>query len=561
MSPQILRALVLLGACALAPCVFAQAQPRLPLPGQVEREFTPPPALRAPPRPLPTVPALPAVPPRAPDVKLTVREIGIEGMTVYSLADVTPYFAPLLGREVTLDDIYKVAAELTAKYVADGYFLSRVVVPAQEIQNESVRLTAIEGYIGEVRFQGAKPGEEAILGAYAERIRAVRPITTRALERYLLLMNDLAGVDARSTLVPSGAGLGTADLVVDFGFTRASGQIGGDNRGSRALGPWRAIAAGDLNSLFGRFDKTRLFASSTLNSEQNYASLYHAEPIGAEGARLALTAWGATARPDPSTLPPGIASSESRSWSAGLFYTYPVVRSRALNLTTRAGFAAEDGQTLVDGVLVTDDALRVLRAGMTFDAADRLLGSNVVDVEVAQGLNAFGARRTETTALPVTTGKSDFTKVTLYAGRLQPLDANWSLFTAVSGQYAFNDVPSLEAFAVGGEYFGRGYDPSEIVGDSGASLKVDLQRELGTIGGIGAVLSGYGFYDLGAVYRRTTLPGQPHRASLASAGIGLRARYRASLYGYVEVAKPLTLTPALEGDKDARVYVGVFATF
>ena len=561
MSLPLIRVLALLGACAVAPWGVAQAQPRIPLPGQVEREFKPPPPLRTvPPRALPTVPALPPRPPRAPDVKLTVREIGVEGTTVYSLADFSPYLAPLLGREVALDDIYKLAADLTAKYVADGYFLSRVLVPAQEIENESIRLAVIEGYVAQVRFQGTKPEHEAMLQAYAANIQKVRPITTRALERYLLLMNDLAGVDARSTLVASRAGLGAADLVVDFSFTRASGQIGGDNRGSRALGPWRVLATGELNSLFGRFDKTRLVASSTLNSEQNYASLYHAEPIGAEGARLALTAWGATARPDPATLG-GLASSESRSWSAGLFYTYPVVRSRALNLTTRAGFAAEDGQTLVDGVLVTDDALRVLRAGMTFDAVDRLLGSNVVDVEVAQGLNAFGARRTETTALPVTTGKSDFTKVALYAGRLQPLDANWSLFTAVSGQYAFNDVPSLEAFAVGGEYFGRGYDPSEIVGDSGASLKVDLQRELGTIGGIGAALSGYGFYDLGAVYRRTTLPGQPQRASLASAGIGLRVRYRASLYGYVEVAKPLTLTPALEGDKDARAYVGLFATF
>jgi hemolysin activation/secretion protein len=560
MPPLVTRAAAVLAACALGPCVWAQAQPRVPLPGQVEREFTPPPALRAPPRPLPERPVLPAVPPRAPDLKLTVREIGIDGVTVYAFAELSPYLAPLLGREVTLEDIHRVAAELTAKYVADGYFLSRVIVPAQEIRNESVRLRAIEGYVAEVRFQGAKPAEEAMLRAYAEKIRAVRPITTRALERYLLLMNDLAGVDARSTLVASEAGLGATDLVIDFSFTRASGQLGADNRGSRALGPWRAIATGDLNSLLGRFDTTRLFASSTLNSEQNYASLYHAEPLGAEGARLILTAWGATARPDPATLG-GLASSESRSWSAGVFYTDPIVRSRTRNLALRAGFAAEDGETLVNDVLVTDDALRVLRAGMTFDAIDRLRGSNVIDVEVAQGLNALGARRTETAALPVTTGKSDFTKLALYAGRLQPLDAQWSLFAAVSGQYAFNRVPSLAAFAVGGEYFGRGYDPSEIFGDSGASLKVDLQRELGTVDGTAAVVFGYGFYDLGTVYRRTTLPGQPQRSSLASAGIGLRARYRASLYGYVEVAKPLTLTPALEGDRDARVYGGLFATF
>jgi hemolysin activation/secretion protein len=559
MSPQLIRAAALVGACALAPRVFPQVQPRVPLlPGQVEREFTPPPALRAPPRPLPKVPALPPVPPRVPELKLTVREIGIEGMTVYSFADVTPYFAPLLGKEVTLEEIYKVAAELTAKYVADGYFLSRVVVPAQEIRDESVRLTAIEGYVAQVRFQGAPPGEEAMLQAYADKIRAVRPLTTRALERYLLLMNDLAGVDARSTLVPSGAGLGAADLVIDFSFTRASGQIGADNRGSRALGPWRVSATGELNSLFGRFDKTRLFASSTLSNEQNYASLFHAEPVGAEGARLAVTAWGAIARPDPSTLG-GLSSSESRSWSAGLLYAYPVVRSRALNLTPRAAFVAEEGRAEVNDLLVTEDRLRVLRAGLAFDAIDRLFGSNVVDVELAQGLNALGARRTTTAQLPVTTGKSDFTKLAFYAGRLQPLDPSWSLFAAASGQYAFNRVPSLEAFAVGGEYFGRGYDPSEIVGDSGASLKIDLQRELGALGG--AALSGYGFYDLGAVYRRAALPVQLQQASLASLGIGLRVRYGASLYGYVEAAKPLTRTPALEGDKDARVYGGLFASF
>jgi hemolysin activation/secretion protein len=242
-----------------------------------------------------------------------------------------------------------------------------------------------------------------------------------------------------------------------------------------------------------------------------------------------------------------------------LFYTHPVLRSRALNFTARAGFAAEEGQTRVNDVLVTDDALRTLRAGLSFDAIDRLSGSNVVDAELAQGLNALGARRTTTAATPVTTGRSDFTKLAFYAGRLQPLDPSWSLFAAVSGQYAFNDVPSLEAFAVGGEYFGRGYDPSEIVGDSGASLKIDLQRELGALGE--AALSGYGFYDLGAVYRRAALPGQPQRASLASLGIGLRVRYRAALYAYLEVAKPLTLTPALEGDKNARVYGGLFATF
>jgi hemolysin activation/secretion protein len=554
-----LRALAL-AACLLAPSALAQTQPRVPLPGQVEREFTPPPALRVPARPLPAPPPGPAVPPRSPDLRLVVTEILVEGATVYSERELAPLLAPFIGKEIALDDIYLLAAELTAKYLADGYFLSRVLVPAQVIADGRVRLAAVEGYVADVRFQGTNTAEEAILRAYADRIRAVRPLTTAALERYLLLMNDLAGVDARSTLVPSAAGLGATDLVVDFSFTRAAGEIGGDNRGSRALGPWRAIASVDVNSLFGRFDQTRLFAASTLNSKQNYASLLHAEPIGAEGARLVLVGWGASARPDPSTLG-GLQSAESRSWSAGAFYHTPFVRSRAVNLTARVGLLAEEGRFWANGIATTEDDLRVVRAGIAFDAIDRFGGSNLVDVELAQGLNALGARRTTTAALPVTTGKSDFTKVALYAARLQPLDANWSLFAAVNGQYGFSTIPTLEQFAFGGEFFGRGYDPSEIVGDSGASLKLDLARELGTIGESGVTLAGYAFYDLGAVYLRSSRPGATSHASAASAGVGVRARYRASLYAYLEVAKPLTLTPVLEGNKDARVYFGLLLRF
>jgi len=563
MSLQILRALALVGACALAPYAHSQAQParRIPLPGQVEREFTPPPPLRTvPPRTLPAVPALPRAPPRAPDVKFILRGIAFEGATVYSLADLWPSFARLFGKAVALDDIYKLAADLTAKYVGDGYFLSRVLVPAQNIEDGGVRLAVVEGYIAAVRFQGTPREHEAMLGSYAAEIRATRPITTAALERYLLLMNDLAGVDARSTLVPARAGLGAADLVVDFAFTRASGQVGGDNRGSRALGPWRVIGGAAVNSLAGRLDNTRLFASSTLDREQNYVSLQHAEPIGAEGARLAVSGWGAWARPDPSTLR-GVTSSETTSWSAGLVHFYPLVRSRALNLTTRVGFAAEEGRVEVNDKLVSEDRLRVLRAGLTFDAIDRFRGSNIVDAELSHGLHILGATRTNTTKLPTTSGRSDFTKLALYAARSQPLGGSWSLFAAVSGQYAFNALPSLERFAFGGEYFGRGYDSSELVGDSGASLKIDLQRELGTIGSTGAALSGYGFYDLGGVHRRSPFPGEAKRASGASAGIGLRTRFRASLYGYAEVAQPLTRIVALEGDKHARVYAGLFVTF
>lgn len=559
MFPLILRAVVLLIAVLLAGQTFAQPRPRIPTPGEIEREYTPPPALRPPPRNLPAVPALPPVAPPAPELRVVVREIVVEGMTVYSPAELERYLAPLRGKEATLEEINALARELTARYVEDGYFLSRVLVPAQTIEAGRIQLTAIEGYIAEVRFQGAKPEHEGVLRSYANKITATRPIALGVLERYLLLMNDLAGVEARSTLVASPTP-GAADLVVDLSVTRGFGQVGGDNRGSRVFGPWRLRVDAELASLTGRFDSTRLFAASTLNSEQNYVLIQHAQPVGGDGGKLAAAFWGESARADLAAVG-GLGSSVTRSWAGSLFYNYPVVRSRARNLMVRAGFTAHHGRVDVDGASLAKDRIRTLRVGFTFDAIDRWQGSSIVDLDLAQGLDVLGATNAGGLTPPFATGESVFTKAALYAARLQPLVDGWALFAAVSAQHASRPLPSIERFSFGGEYFGRGYDPSELVGDSGASMKIELRRDLGWLASGAVAVSGYGFYDLGGVSRRLPLGGEARRASAASAGVGLRGQFRGSVYGYVELAKPLTRTVALEGDKDARLYAGLFVSF
>lgn len=121
---------------------------------------------------------------------------------------------------------------------------------------------------------------------------------------------------------------------------------------------------------------------------------------------------------------------------------------------------------------------------------------------------------------------------------------------------AFNDLLNPEEFAFGAEPFGRGYDPAELVGDSGAALKLELRytRFLPESSLLG--YTAYGFYDAGKVWRRHPIA-QSAAESAAAAGLGVRLSFARGVTGFVELAQPLTHDVAAEGDRGARFFGGV----
>src|SRR5690606_36389935 len=154
----------------------------------------------------------------------------------------------------------------------------------------------------------------------------------------------------------------------------------------------------------------------------------------------------------------------------------------------------------------------------------------------------------------------DFSKATLYAARLQSLgslDSPWSMLVAASSQYAFNNLLSAEEFAFGGEFFGRAFDPSELLGDTGVAAKVELRYGRGF--GAGHAFTAYAFGEQGWVYRRINpLDGATdQRENARSVGAGLRFDAFSRFSGYAEFAKPVGRVVAAEGNKDGRIFGGV----
>lgn len=543
------------GACA------ATAVPGAAQPGQIEKQFREVPKPQATPAPVVQPPApVQTAPAKANEVRFVLKEVKLEGATVYAHDELKRYFASLLATEIDLAQVYALADRITARYRNDGYILTQVIVPEQRIVMEQgvVQLRVIEGYIDQVRFEGAPIGSRTLLETYAGKIKAARPLNATTLERYLLLMNDLGGMVARATLSPSRAETGASDLLVTLTSDTSSADAGVSNRNNRALGPWRLNANADAYSLLGRYDHSGVRAATTLDDELNFIALLHDERVGSEGARLGMTLSYAQANPERTvSLPPDILS---ESLMGGLTYTYPLVRSRTRNVYLRGSFTLNDGRTDFAGSPLSEDRLRALRIGATFDYADRWLGVNLIDAELSQGLNVLGATESGSASLSRADGRSDFTKLALYAARLQGIGKGWSTLVAVNGQLAFNPLLGAEQWAFGGEPFGRAYDPSELVGDSGAAFKIEPRYTHAVTQSWLRSYTLYGFYDIGKVWRRNAAD-QKSSESAAAVGAGVRYTLARGFSGFVEIAKPATHDVQSEGNRDTRFFGGISKRF
>jgi hemolysin activation/secretion protein len=193
----------------------AQIVPPSDLPGRERYRFeTPSPPLAQPGGPTITLPGVEA-PPGAAETRLRVRKLTIVGSTVYTAEQLAELYADLIGETVTLKEVYELAGKITAKYGADGYVLSRAIIPPQELNpnGADVRIQVVEGYIEKVEWPPQLDKYRDFFSDYAAKITAERRANIRTIERYLLLAGDLPGLKFKNTIKPHPSRVGAAILV------------------------------------------------------------------------------------------------------------------------------------------------------------------------------------------------------------------------------------------------------------------------------------------------------------------------------------------------------------
>jgi hemolysin activation/secretion protein len=492
-------------------------------------------------------------------IRFILKKIKVKGSTVYSHNAFKRWQKRFLDKKVSLALIYRFAEKITTKYRNDGYLLSRAIVVPQKIKSGVVSIQVVEGYIGNLKIRGPVKGSKVFLKSYAQGLLRSSPLKAKDLERYLLLIDDLPGVSVESVLVPSKDEPGASELLLTLKHKDIDANAGIDNRGSKFNGPIQLRGGVNSNSALGvyeRFGIQTIFTSSP--DELFFFNGFGEIPISSEGTKLFVS--GSFSKSEPgSSLKQFEVEGDSSSITVRI--SHPFTRSRGKNLKAYLGFTSRNSETDLLSINITKDRLRIMNMGMAYDFVDRYRGINLISVDLAKGIDFLDATGPGSVNLSRADGRSDFTKISGNILRLQQLGQGWSFLTGFSWQYAFDPLLSSEEFGLGGSQFVRAYDPSEVTGDQGVALKLELQKGIKTDWSYLKSFQAYLYFDHGTVLLRNPTIVEEDSTSLTSSGLGVRTNINEWLSGYFEAGLPMSRNVGTEGNKDPRFFFSINARY
>lgn len=479
-------------------------------------------------------------------VTFTLKSVQFEDGKQLNLSELGQFYQSKVGKNVTLGELNQVASNITAYYRNKGFILTRAVVPPQRINNGVVKIRIIEGYVNDVVLKGDVGSANSVLYKYAEKIKEAKPLDAATLERYLLLMEDLPGVEARAVLQPSPTTPGASQVIVNIKRDRFEGStVLVNNRGTRYMGPVQATGILAVNNLMKMDEQTSIRGINTIfyPDELKYIGGRHEMQIGSQGTKLIFDGDFVATKPGY-TLEAFDVRGESYNLDAQV--VHPIIRSRQDNWFVKSDFSVQRANLNVLDSNFYNDKLRIWTVGTSYDFIDSTTAVNRLEANISKGLD-WGTGN-DGLAHSRANGKDNFWKATGNVTRIQPIFGKWSASAAIDGQYSNDPLYSSAEYALGGQQFLSAYDPAEVSGDSGLAGRLELQYNGTSDSKFLPSYQPYAFYDIGKVWNQDVIAAsEPKTASLASAGVGARFNVSDTVTGSGEFAYPLRRNVAAAG--------------
>ncbi|SDE62327.1 ShlB/FhaC/HecB family hemolysin secretion/activation protein [Belnapia rosea] len=401
-----------------------------------------------------------------------------------------PAIAGLANTAMPLSRIEEARLNILRAYREAGYPFA--TVNAGLTRRGSVadlNFAIVEGFVAEVKLEGdIGPAGTQVL-RFLNRLLGQRPVSAAAIERALLLAQDIPGVTVRGTLRPLATEPGALQLVAQVERKWYSGYLNVDNRGYKLVGPWQGLLVGGLNSFTEFGERTELSLFGAQDSTQWFAQGSVEAFVGGSGLRIRLYAGTGQTRPSGSLRAIGY---YGETQVGGISASYPIIRSRPANLYAVSSLDIFDGvvETGTSGrSRASRDAIRTWRGGFDGQLLDRWIpflpaSTNLASIRLGQGIRGLGATRNGD-PLSGRSGADDFgfTKLSGEVLRTQPVwspgeGQMFSLQALFAGQWTNDILPQAEKFYLGGNRLGRGYYSGQVTGDRAWGLALEAQYDL-----------------------------------------------------------------------------------
>ena len=455
--------------------------------------------------PPPKTPEPEALAPPEKGVSIIVKSIIINGGEALESNEVLQSLvADAIGQSLGFAQLQQLAERISRHLKAKGWLLAKAYLPKQDVTEGIIRINIIQGRLEtdqqghsiSIRHDPDTRLKDAVIHQRMRYVISGDTLQGDNLERTLLLLNDLPGIQAGTTL-EKGKQAGTSRLGVNIkedAFIKGNFSI--EDFGNRYTGPWVGNLNINLNDALGIGDRLSIGGTGAENLGQGRVS--YTLPIGHNGlqANARYSYLGYNIGREFRQL--GI---EGVAQSAGGGLSYPFIRSRAFSLWGIADYTHK---------AMTDSSLQVLTGKKQVDNGTLGFNGQRLDRFLGGGLNQFSYSATvgsvdlSDLAADLAADQASahtqgvYGKHNFSLARLQKLTDSLSFFAAANGQLANSNLTSAEKFILGGPTGIRAYPVGEANGDSGWVANFELRYDIPYRTDIGN-LQLVGFFDTGHI--------------------------------------------------------------
>ncbi len=486
-----------------------------------------------------------------------VRSIYLSGGDAPIPACARSLLESVVGKSIDFQGLQALAGQLEDRYRESGYLLNQVIIPPQRIniKDGAVQFKAIDGHISRVELSGDSPqGAKKQLLRYLAGIQNMSAFDFKMAERYLLLANDIPGLQVKGNLRADPINPGASIMDVTVKRKAVQGVLNFNNRGSQNVGPKQLLAQVGVNDLFGA-DRFQLTAATTAPhaSELSYLNANYAVQLGEKGTQISASFLKTRTAPNGSYGSLGLVGHLEQLM---LGITQPILRSLNHNLSFVANLYHVQNKSSFNTGPSFNDLITGVQGGLNYNGLS-WGGSNQLQSMLTQGIPFEGVHA----KLPSrTSAVQEFTKFNLSGSHLRYLTQHTSLLFSANGQYSGDSLPVSEQLGYGGSSYGMAYQPSELTGDKGVMGSISLRYDLAPPSYL-SQLQPFVSYDIGELWVNSPVAGQDIDTSGSSIGVGFNFVLKHGLQASIMLAAPLTKAPSANTDKDLKLFFNLSWSF
>lgn len=377
-----------------------------------------------------------------------------------------------VGHEITVNDLEKVLAELTAYGRRHGYPAAFAYVPEQKAKDGVLTIRMVLGKYDEIKLdnQAGKWAEKRARRLMAG-LHSGDVVEEKSLETSLFNINDIYGVKASGTLLPGGKA-DTSNLLITLKPGKKEAvTLYTDNYGSASSGRYRYGIQADFMGI-GQSNSRLTVGGMISNANLHNYNLGWEMQAGHSGTRVGIR---------HSRMDYELGSVLSALGARGVANTTSIYGETPLWTTLRSSLS------VLYGVDYRDISNELRMAGINVKkhsysghvGVDGLWRSGKGTTVHGVLMGYFGNMKSDSLWGDIMGKASDtlgsYSKGTLDLAVLQQLGHSTDLFFKFSGQLAGHNLDSSEQMYLGGSQGVRAYPSGAGAGDQGALATLELQ--------------------------------------------------------------------------------------